>query len=128
MREAPSRVVIDDLLARGATVRAYDPVGGTRRSRIFADEPRRRDRRRRRSAALEGADALAIVTEWQEFRSPDFAAIKAQLKTPAIFDGRNLYDPAVVQRARHRVFPDRQRSTVKSTRHLRRRACWWSAT
>jgi UDPglucose 6-dehydrogenase len=47
-------------------------------------------------AALEGADALAIVTEWQEFRSPDFAAIKARLKTPAIFDGRNLYDPAAV--------------------------------
>ena len=48
-------------------------------------------------AALEGADALAIVTEWQEFRSPDFAAIKAKLKTPAIFDGRNLYDPAVLK-------------------------------
>jgi UDPglucose 6-dehydrogenase len=47
--------------------------------------------------ALEGADALAIVTEWQEFRSPDFAAIKARLKTPAIFDGRNLYDPAAVR-------------------------------
>jgi UDPglucose 6-dehydrogenase len=49
------------------------------------------------SAALEGADALIIVTEWQEFRSPDFAAIKARLKTPAIFDGRNLYDPAVLR-------------------------------
>jgi len=47
--------------------------------------------------ALDGADALAIVTEWQEFRSPDFEAIKARLKTPAIFDGRNLYDPAVVR-------------------------------
>ena len=48
-------------------------------------------------AALEGADALAVVTEWQEFRSPDFAALKAQLKTAAIFDGRNLYDPAVLK-------------------------------
>ena len=48
-------------------------------------------------AACEGADALVVVTEWQEFRSPDFAAIKAQLKTPAIFDGRNLYDPAVLK-------------------------------
>ena len=48
-------------------------------------------------AALEGADALAVVTEWQEFRSPDFAALKAKLKTPAIFDGRNLYDPAVLK-------------------------------
>jgi len=48
-------------------------------------------------AALEGADALAVVTEWQEFRSPDFAVLKAKLKTPAIFDGRNLYDPAVLK-------------------------------
>jgi UDPglucose 6-dehydrogenase len=47
-------------------------------------------------AALEGADVLAIVTEWQEFRSPDFAAIRERLKTPAIFDGRNLYDPAAL--------------------------------
>ena len=56
-------------------------------------------------AALEGADALAVVTEWQEFRSPDFAAIKAKLKTPAIFDGRNLYDPAVVKAAGLEYFP-----------------------
>jgi UDPglucose 6-dehydrogenase len=47
--------------------------------------------------AIEGADALAIVTEWQEFRSPDFTALKAKLKTPAIFDGRNLYDPAAMK-------------------------------
>ena len=45
-------------------------------------------------SALDGADALAIVTEWQEFRSPDFGVVKSSLKTPAIFDGRNLYDPA----------------------------------
>ena len=56
-------------------------------------------------AALEGADALAIVTEWQEFRSPDFAAIKAKLKTPAIFDGRNLYDPAVLKQLGFEYFP-----------------------
>jgi len=97
MREAPSRTVIADLIGAGATVvRAYDPVAANEARKIFASENRLRivD-----SAldALEGADALAIVTEWQEFRSPDFAAIKAKLKTPAIFDGRNLYDPEVVR-------------------------------
>src|SRR3954469_8942548 len=97
MREAPSRALISDLIGAGATmVRAYDPVAANEARRIFANENRLRivD-----SAldALEGADALAIVTEWQEFRSPDFAAIKAKLKTPAIFDGRNLYDPQVVK-------------------------------
>ena len=97
MREAPSRTVIADLIGAGATmVRAYDPVAANEARRIFANENRLRvvD-----SAldALEGADALAIVTEWQEFRSPDFPAIKAKLKTPAIFDGRNLYDPEVVR-------------------------------
>jgi UDPglucose 6-dehydrogenase len=97
MREAPSRTVIADLIGSGATVvRAYDPVAGNEARRIFAHENRLKvvD-----SAldALEGVDALAIVTEWQEFRSPDFAAIKARLKTPAVFDGRNLYEPAVVR-------------------------------
>jgi UDPglucose 6-dehydrogenase len=97
MREAPSRTVIADLIGAGATVvRAYDPVAANEARRIFATENRLKivD-----SAldALEGVDALAIVTEWQEFRSPDFEAIKARLKTPAIFDGRNLYDPAVVR-------------------------------
>jgi UDPglucose 6-dehydrogenase len=97
MREAPSRTVVADLIGAGAAmVRAYDPVAANEARRIFASENRLRvvD-----SAldALEGADALAIVTEWQEFRSPDFPAIKAKLKTPAIFDGRNLYDPEVVR-------------------------------
>ena len=59
----------------------------------------------RRSTPLDGADALAIVTEWQEFRSPDFAAIRARLKAPAIFDGRNLYDPADVARLGFEYFP-----------------------
>jgi UDPglucose 6-dehydrogenase len=95
MREAPSRIVIADLLAAGAAVRGYDPAAGEQARKIFQDE---------KSvavvdsamAALEGADVLAIVTEWQEFRSPDFAAIRERLKTPAIFDGRNLYDPAAL--------------------------------
>ncbi len=93
MREAPSRSVIADLLAAGARVRGYDPAAGAHARTIFADE-KRVTLVDSAMAALEGADALVIVTEWQEFRSPDFAVIRQQLKTPAIFDGRNLYDPA----------------------------------
>ncbi|MER2515825.1 MAG: UDP-glucose/GDP-mannose dehydrogenase family protein [Candidatus Accumulibacter phosphatis] len=98
MREAPSRVLIAELLARGARVRAYDPVARHEAQRIFAGETRIVfvDKP---MLAVQGADVLAIVTEWKEFRAPDFPAIKALLKTPAIFDGRNLYDPAVPRRA-----------------------------
>jgi UDPglucose 6-dehydrogenase len=98
MREAPSRVLIADLLARGARVRAYDPVSMPEARRVFGDESRIAYAESP-MAALEGADFLAIVTEWKEFRSPDFAAIKARLKAPVIFDGRNLYDPAHVRAA-----------------------------
>jgi UDPglucose 6-dehydrogenase len=56
-------------------------------------------------AALDGADVLAVVTEWQEFRSPDFAELKQKLRTPAIFDGRNLYDPAVLKELGFEYFP-----------------------
>jgi UDPglucose 6-dehydrogenase len=96
MREAPSLALIDDLVAAGAKVRAYDPAAAHEAKKIFAQSPavaivpHAMD-------ALQGADVLAIVTEWQEFRSPDFAAIKKALKTPAIFDGRNLYDPAALR-------------------------------
>ena len=93
MREAPSRVLIGELFRRGARVRAYDPVATHESQRIYGDEPRL-SYARTPMDALEGADVLAIVTEWKEFRSPDFDAIKAKLKTPVIFDGRNLYDPA----------------------------------
>jgi UDPglucose 6-dehydrogenase len=96
MREAPSVALIAELIGAGATVRAYDPAAGAEAKKVFADESRLQVLDSP-MATLEGADALAIVTEWQEFRSPDFAAIKAKLKTPAIFDGRNLYDPAVVK-------------------------------
>ncbi|MDP2793093.1 MAG: UDP-glucose/GDP-mannose dehydrogenase family protein [Sulfurisoma sp.] len=93
MREAPSRVLIDQIFQRGGKVRAYDPVSTHEAQRIYGDEPRLAYARTPMDA-LEGADVLAIVTEWKEFRAPDFDAIKARLKTPAIFDGRNLYDPA----------------------------------
>jgi UDPglucose 6-dehydrogenase len=96
MREAASLAVIGDLLRAGAAVRAYDPVAGGEARRIFASQDNVKIVDSALSA-LEGADALAIVTEWQEFRSPDFAALKTRLGTPAIFDGRNLYEPAVVK-------------------------------
>jgi UDPglucose 6-dehydrogenase len=93
MREAPSRVLIADLLARGATVRAYDPVAMHETQRIFGSEPRIAYADSP-MAALDGADALAIVTEWKEFRAPDFGAMKSKLKSAVVFDGRNLYEPA----------------------------------
>jgi UDPglucose 6-dehydrogenase len=95
MREAPSLALISDLIGAGATVRAYDPAAREEARKIYLNEMRL-EVVDSAIAALEGADALAIVTEWQEFRSPDFEAIRVRLKTPAIFDGRNLYDPAVV--------------------------------
>ncbi|MCP4638074.1 MAG: UDP-glucose/GDP-mannose dehydrogenase family protein [Methyloversatilis sp.] len=94
MREAPSRVIIAELFKRGATVTAYDPVAMTEAKRIFGDEPRLAYAEKPMDA-LEGADALVIVTEWKEFRSPDFERIKSALKQPVIFDGRNLYETAL---------------------------------
>jgi len=97
MREAPSLTLIADLLQAGAEVRAYDPVA----------KPAIRNIVIAKSAldALKGCDALAIVTEWAEFRSPDFAKLKKTLKTAAIFDGRNLYDPAMMRALGFEYFP-----------------------
>ncbi len=96
MREAPSRVLIEGLWARGATVTAYDPVAMHETRRIYSDDPRLKLAETPMDA-LQGADALAIVTEWKVFRSPDFGEMKARLKHPLIFDGRNLYDPVGVR-------------------------------
>ena len=96
MRDAPSRELIADLFAAGATVTAYDPVAMHETQRIFGAEPRLHYAESP-MGALEKADALVIVTEWKEFRSPDFDAIKQSLKNPVIFDGRNLYDPKFVR-------------------------------
>jgi UDPglucose 6-dehydrogenase len=96
MREAPSRVVIEGLWARGATVTAYDPVAAHETQRIYGDDVRLRYAESPMDA-LQGADALVIVTEWKVFRSPDFAEIKGSLKQPVIFDGRNLYEPETVR-------------------------------
>jgi UDPglucose 6-dehydrogenase len=92
MREAPSRTLMEGLWARGATVRAYDPAAAAEARRLYGKQTgfvlcAQRD------ATLDGADALIVITEWNEFRSPDFAALRRQLKTPTIFDGRNLYEP-----------------------------------
>jgi UDPglucose 6-dehydrogenase len=100
MREAPSRVMIDALLKAGAKIRAYDPVARVEAERLY---------QRRTEAeqivfcsdayeATRGAEALVIATEWKEFRSPDFDRLKQALTQPLIFDGRNIYDPALMQR------------------------------
>ncbi|MET0255166.1 MAG: UDP-glucose/GDP-mannose dehydrogenase family protein [Luteibacter sp.] len=98
MREAPSRRLIEALWEAGAKVRAFDPEARAETTRIYGE---RDDLVLCDNAydALEGADVLALVTEWKAFRSPDFGRLKAALKTPAIFDGRNLYDPLVVEEA-----------------------------
>ncbi len=92
MREASSRVLMEQLWAAGATVQAYDPEAMNEVQRIYGQ----RDDLKlmgTKEAALHGADALVICTEWQNFRAPDFDVIKSALKQPVIFDGRNLYDP-----------------------------------
>jgi UDPglucose 6-dehydrogenase len=100
MREAPSRVIIDALLQAGATVRAYDPVAINEARGIYAHHPKTRQLVFCKDAyeAARGAHALLIATEWQEFRSPDYNRLKELLSEPLIFDGRNLYDPALMER------------------------------
>lgn len=96
MREAPSRELMEALWAAGAKVQAFDPhamdetrrIYGERDDLVLVDS---------KEAALQGADALIICTEWQAFRAPEFALLKQQLSTPVIFDGRNLFEPAMVQ-------------------------------
>jgi UDPglucose 6-dehydrogenase len=98
MREAPSRNLMEALWSAGARVRAFDPEAreetrrlyGEREDLVLCENP---------NDALRGADVLAVVTEWKAFRSPDLAHIRATLAEPAVFDGRNLYDPAVVEEA-----------------------------
>ena len=96
MREAPSLVIVRELTRRGAAVRAYDPVAMPEAARVLEGTPRLHFAANQ-SDALAGADALVVVTEWKEFRNPDFDAIKAALKQPLIFDGRNIYDPALMR-------------------------------
>jgi UDPglucose 6-dehydrogenase len=103
MREAPSRVIVDALARRGASICAYDPVAIPEARRVMGDM-RALSFSANPMAACEGADALVVVTEWKEFRSPDFDALRRLLKAPLIFDGRNLYEPHVVHAAGFRHF------------------------
>jgi UDPglucose 6-dehydrogenase len=96
MRDAPSRVIAAELSRRGASLRAYDPVAMEEAARVMKDIPRL-SFAPSQTEALQGADALLIVTEWKEFRNPDFDHIKAALKAPLVFDGRNIYDPALMR-------------------------------
>mgnify|MGYP000873750475 CR=1 FL=1 len=96
MREAPSRVIVHELLRRGAAIRAYDPVAMDEARRVFGDLPGL-SFASHQADALRDADALLIVTEWRAFKSPDFEQMRALLKQPLIFDGRNLFDPALVR-------------------------------
>ena len=97
MREASSRVLMEALWEQGATVRAFDPeareetqrIYGERNDLILCDSP---------ESALEGSDSLVVITEWNQFRSPDFESIRKSLKDPVIFDGRNLYDPNILSK------------------------------
>jgi len=91
MREAPSIYTVRELARRGAEVRGYDPAAMKEARRVLGDAVRLYDDD---YSLLDGADALVILTEWQEFRDPDFAQIKKRLKNPVIFDGRNLFEPA----------------------------------
>ncbi len=104
MREAPSRVILEGLWQRGAQVAAYDPAAMEETRRLYgerADFTLEQDP----MAAAKGADALVAVTEWKVFRSPDFDALKRLLKQPVIFDGRNLYDPALLRAQGFEHFP-----------------------
>jgi UDPglucose 6-dehydrogenase len=92
VREAPSLQLIQDLLARGATLRVYDPVAADEARRALGDHERL-SYVRRSMDALTDADGVAIVTEWKEFRSPDFELMRSVMREPVVFDGRNLYDP-----------------------------------
>lgn len=106
LRQAPSRVIVQELVKRGATICVYDPVAMTAARQAFAQDfapfPEQLERiifADSPTDALHHADALVIVTEWKTFRSPDWIVVKKALKNPLIFDGRNLYDPAIVSEA-----------------------------
>lgn len=96
MREAPSRVVVAELARRGATLQAYDPVAMKEAARVMEGTAGLRFVKSQ-AEALAGADAVVVVTEWKEFRNPDFDAMKSALKQPLVFDGRNIYDPTLMK-------------------------------
>ncbi len=104
MREAPSLVLIEDLVKRGAKVIAFDPVALAEAKHLLGDNPSVTFASGAMEA-LQGVDALAIVTEWKTFRAPDFVAMKAALKSPVVFDGRNLYEPDTMREHGFEYYP-----------------------
>ncbi len=104
MRDAPSRVLMQALWDAGADVRAFDPEAMQETQRLYGDEPRL-SLMGTPESTLNGADALIVCTEWQQFKAPDFDLIKARLKTPVIFDGRNLYDGERLARTGLQYYP-----------------------
>jgi len=90
VREAPALVLIEELLAAGVSLRVHDPEAMANARRLLGEKVVYCDRP---YGALEGADGLAIVTEWQEFRNPDFDLMRRLMRCPVVFDGRNLYEP-----------------------------------
>jgi UDPglucose 6-dehydrogenase len=117
MREASSRVLMEALWAAGVRVRAYDPVAMGEARRLYPDQLAMGGLglADRAMEALEGASALVIMTEWQEFRSPDFEMIRRILEVPVIFDGRNVYDPTLMQRLGIRYFGIGRGESVRSS-------------
>ena len=117
MREAPAVALIEQLLAAGAKVRAYDPAATEEAHRIFANRNNlvlcdHRDE------TLEGADALAILTEWNEFRSPDFDLLRTKLVHPVIFDGRNLFEPSFMSEIGFEYYAIGRTNVVLSLIHI----------
>jgi UDPglucose 6-dehydrogenase len=92
MREAPAIYVIKELVKRGAQIKAYDPKAVNEAKEHYLKGVQNIDYVNSKYEVLKSADALVLLTEWKEFRSPDFEEIKTQLKTPVIFDGRNQYN------------------------------------
>ena len=99
MREAPSRIVLEALIEAGATVQAYDPEALHEAQRIYGDQPAGLSYCHNQADTLQNADALIIVTEWKQFRSPDFDELQQSLTDKVIFDGRNMYDPKLVRQS-----------------------------
>ena len=110
MREAPALVIVEALLKAGAKIAVHDPEALGRAQELFGE---RISYHRVNYDALSGADALLIVTEWNEFRRPDFSRMRTTMKTPIIFDGRNLYEPAVMQQEGFLYYPIGRTSVVQ---------------
>jgi UDPglucose 6-dehydrogenase len=102
MRDAPAITAINALLKAGAKVQAFDPEAMDEARKLFGDRVRYAEHN---YDALDGASALLILTEWNEFRRPDFGRMKQLLRNPVIFDGRNIYDPADLVRLGFKYFP-----------------------